>query len=129
MSLTNSLVALDAATGREIWTHAFKGPVTTRGINYWESKDRADRRLFTSNAGFLTAIDARTGETVLSFGDNGRMDLRAGLTDRDWSESPPIQTNNPGRIFENLIIIPMMRSGGDYGCPAISTPTMSALES
>src|SRR5215831_3256605 len=35
----NSLVALDAATGKELWVHAFKGPVTTRGINYWENKD------------------------------------------------------------------------------------------
>jgi quinoprotein glucose dehydrogenase len=110
----NSLVALDAATGKELWAHAFKGAVTTRGINYWESKDRSDRRLFTTNAGFLTAVDARTGNTIMSFGDNGRVDERVGLTDRDWSESPPIQTNNPGRIFENLIIMPMMRSGGDY---------------
>jgi quinoprotein glucose dehydrogenase len=42
------------------------------------------------------------------------MDLRIGLTDRDWSLSAPIQTNNPGRVFENLIIVPLMRSGGDY---------------
>jgi glucose dehydrogenase len=110
----NSLVALDAATGKETWVHPFSGPVTTRGINYWESKDRSDRRLFTTNAGFLTAIDARTGKTIESFGDNGRVDARSGLTDRDWSDSPPIQTNNPGRIFEDLIILPMMRSGGDY---------------
>ncbi|HEY7337315.1 MAG TPA: pyrroloquinoline quinone-dependent dehydrogenase [Bryobacteraceae bacterium] len=114
LARNNSLVALDAATGKEIWVHAFKGAVTTRGINYWESKDRSNRRLFTTNAGFLTAIDARTGKTVESFGDNGRVDARSGLADRDWSESPPIQTNNPGRIFENLIILPMMRSGGDY---------------
>src|SRR5215469_1434744 len=76
----NSLVALDAATGRELWVHPFQGPVTTRGINYWENQDRSDRRVFTINGGFLTAIDARTGQTVNSFGDNGRMDLRIGLT-------------------------------------------------
>src|SRR5579864_780019 len=114
LAKNNSLVALDAATGREMWVHPFQGPVTTRGINYWESKDRSDRRLFTTNAGFLTAIDARTGKTVESFGDNGRTDLRTGLTDRDWSDRAPIQTNNPGRVFENLIIMPLMRSGGDY---------------
>jgi glucose dehydrogenase len=110
----NSLVALDAATGKELWVHPFQGPVTTRGINYWESRDQSDRRLFTINGGFLTAIDARDGQTVLSFGDNGRMDLRIGLNDRDWSLSPPIQTNNPGRVFADLIIVPLMRSGGDY---------------
>jgi quinoprotein glucose dehydrogenase len=110
----NSLVALDAASGHELWTHPFQGSVTTRGVNYWENQDRSDRRLFTVNGGFLTAIDARTGQTVLSFGDNGRMDLRIGMNDRDWSRSAPIQTNNPGRVFENLIIIPLMRSGSDY---------------
>ncbi len=109
----NSLVALDAVTGRELWVHAFQGPVTTRGMNYWESKDRSDRRIFTTNGGFLTAIDARTGQTVQSFGDNGRTDLRTGL-DRDLTNVPPIQTNNPGRIFEDMIIMPLMRSGADY---------------
>jgi len=109
----NSIVALDAATGRELWAHELKGPVTTRGINYWESRDRASRRLYTINAGFLTAIDARTGQTVLTFGDNGRTDLRNGI-ERDFQYVPPIQTNNPGRIFENIMIVPLMRSGADY---------------
>src|SRR5689334_20605304 len=110
----NSLVALDAQSGKELWTHPFQGQVTTRGINYWESKDRSDRRLLTINGGFLTAIDARTGQAIQSFGDNGRTDLRAGMNDRDWSDRSPIQTNNPGRIFENIMIVPLMRSGGDY---------------
>ena len=109
----NALVALDAITGRELWVHQFQGSVTSRGMNYWESKDRADRRLFTTNGGFLTAIDARTGQTVQSFGDNGRTDLRTGL-DRDLTNVPPIQTNNPGRIFEDILIMPLMRSGADY---------------
>jgi glucose dehydrogenase len=109
----NSLVALDAATGKELWVHPFQGPVTQRGINYWENKDRSDRRLLTVNGGFLTAIGARDGKTIMSFGDNGRTDLRNGL-DRDLTYSPPIQTNNPGRIFEDIMIMPLMRSGGDY---------------
>jgi glucose dehydrogenase len=109
----NSLVALDALTGKELWTHPFEGPVVQRGINYWESSDRSDRRLLTINGGFLTAVDARTGQTIMSFGDNGRADLRAGL-DFDWSRIAPIHTNNPGRIFEDIMIVPLMRSGSDY---------------
>jgi glucose dehydrogenase len=109
----NSLVALDALTGKELWTHPFRGPVVQRGINYWESKDRSDRRLLTINGGFLTAIDARNGQTISSFGDNGRADLRPGL-DFDWSKIAPIHTNNPGRIFEDIVIVPLMRSGSDY---------------
>lgn len=41
LAKNNSLVALDAASGKEIWTHEFpKGRITTRGVNYWESRDR-----------------------------------------------------------------------------------------
>ncbi len=107
----NSVVALDAATGKEQWVHPNTGAVGTRGMNYWESKDRSDRRLLYMNAGFLTAIDARTGKTIDSFGDNGRADIRTGL-DRDPGR--PLQTNNPGRIFENLIIMPLPAGGASY---------------
>lgn len=109
----NSIVALDAATGKELWTHPNEGAVGTRGINYWESKDRSDRRLLYLNAGFLTAIDAKTGQTIMSFGDNGRTDLRTGL-DRDVSRMRALQTNNPGRIFDNILIQPLPASGSTY---------------
>ncbi len=111
LAQTNSIVALDAATGKELWVHPNTGAVGQRGMNYWESKDRADRRLFFINAGFLTAIDARTGKTIDSFGDNGRTDIRNGL-DRDPGRA--LQTNNPGRIFENIIITPLPAGGASY---------------
>jgi len=106
-----AIAALDAATGKELWVHPNMGPVGTRGMNYWESKDRSDRRLLYINGGFLTALDARTGQTINSFGDNGRTDLRTGL-DRDVPR--PLQTSNPGRIFENLIITPLPAGGAGY---------------
>ena len=87
LAKNNSVVALDAATGKELWTHPNTGAVTQRGINYWESKDRSDRRLLYLNAGYLTAIDARTGNTLQKFGDNGRVDIRVGL-DRDIDSFP-----------------------------------------
>jgi len=63
----NALVALNAATGEEIWSHANQGAIGARGLNYWESADRSDRRLIYLNAGFLTAVDARTGRTIASY--------------------------------------------------------------
>ncbi len=112
-----SIVALDAATGAELWLHRNEGAVGTRGISYWESEDRSDRRLLYINQGFLTAIDARTGETITSFGDDGRVDLRVGLVD-DVDSVRPLQTSNPGRVFENLIIISLPAGGAGYA----STP-------
>lgn len=111
LAKNNSFVALDAATGKELWTHPNTGAVGTRGANYWESPDRSDRRLLYINGGYLTAIDARTGKTIESFGGNGRSDLRIGL-DRDAPRA--LQTSNPGRIFENLVIIPLPAGGASY---------------
>ncbi len=111
LAQSNSVVALDAATGKQLWVHPNMGAVGARGMNYWENKDRSDRRLFFINAGFLTAIDARTGQTIASFGDNGRTDLRIGL-DRDPGRA--LQTSNPGRIFENLIITPLPAGNASY---------------
>ncbi len=100
----NSIVALDAATGKELWAHAnAPGPITTRGINYWESADGKDRRLLFAAGDYLQAIDARTGAVIASFGDKGRVDLREGLG-RD-PKKITVQSLNPGRVFENLIIM------------------------
>jgi len=108
-----SIVALDAATGKEIWTHENQGAVGDRGINYWESADRTDRRLLYINAGFLTAVDAATGKTIETFGDKGKVDLRLGLN-RDVTNVRPLQTGNPGRIFDNLIILSLPAGGAQY---------------
>ena len=50
LAKNNSIVALDAATGGEIWTHTPSPEskiITNGGINYWEGRDRADRRLLS----------------------------------------------------------------------------------
>jgi quinoprotein glucose dehydrogenase len=104
MGKNSSIVALDATTGKEIWSHPnAHGPITTRGLNYWESADRKDRRLLYANANFLVALDARTGEPISSFGDNGRIDLREGLG-RDTARLN-VQSMTPGRVFGNLIVV------------------------
>jgi len=105
-----ALVALDASTGKELWVHAFSGGGGgggragiggQRGANYWESKDRSDRRIFVTTGGFLYAIDARTGNTINTFADDGKLDLKTGI-DR---ATIPLASRTPGRVFENLIIL------------------------
>jgi len=107
------IVALDAATGRELWAHANDGAVGTRGMNYWRSPDGSDERLLYVNAGFLTAIDAKTGEAIRGFGTDGRVDLRVGL-DGDITTIRALQTSNPGRIFEDLIIMSLPAGAAGY---------------
>ncbi len=112
----NSIVALDAGSGKEIWAYTPDPPaaiITNRGINYWESKDRADRRLLFSANHALQAIDARTGKSILSFGTGGRVDLKEGLG-RDPKSFTLVQSTTPGRVFENLLILGSATNQG-YG--------------
>ena len=113
LAKNNAIVALDALTGKERWSHSNDGAVGDRGVNYWESSDRSDRRLLYLNAGSLTAIDARTGAAIPSFGDQGRVDVRVGLH-RDLANIRRLQTNNPGRIYQDLFIVSLPAGGAGY---------------
>jgi quinoprotein glucose dehydrogenase len=107
LAKNNSIVAINAQTGKELWTHATDPKttlITNRGINYWESKDRTERRLLYASDNQLRAIDAQTGKSILSFGKNGCVDLREGLG-RNPNDLALVQSTTPGRIFENLIIL------------------------
>lgn len=104
LAKNSSLVALNAKTGKEIWIHANLRGIAGRGINYWESKDRKDRRLLFQMNNYLQAIDALTGKSILSFGNNGLVDLKEGL-DRDPNTVGRVQSGTPGKIFENLLLL------------------------
>jgi quinoprotein glucose dehydrogenase len=116
LARNNSLVALDATTGRELWIHEGLTGVAPRGINYWENKDRSDRRLLFQMNSYLQAIDARTGQSILTFGTDGAVNLRNGLG-RDPAKVVKTQSSTPGVIFENLIILGSA-PGENYMAPA-----------
>jgi quinoprotein glucose dehydrogenase len=115
LARNNSLVALDATTGREIWIHEGLQGIAPRGINYWESKDRSDRRLLFQMNSYLQAIDAKTGKSILTFGKEGAVNLREGLN-RDPATLVKTQSSNPGKVFENLIILGSA-AGENYVAP------------
>jgi quinoprotein glucose dehydrogenase len=104
MGKNASLIAVNVVTGKEIWIHSNLNGITRRGINYWESKDKKEKRLIFTINNTLQAIDAVTGKSILDFGDNGYVDLREGL-DRDPTSIRRMQSMMPGVIYDNLIII------------------------
>jgi quinoprotein glucose dehydrogenase len=112
----NEIVALDAASGSELWARPHEGAVTARGVNYWQSADGSDRRLLYLNAGMLTALNARTGEFITSFGNDGRVDLRDGLARDGWDVTNvrPLHTSNPGRVIGNLMVVSLPAQGAGY---------------
>jgi quinoprotein glucose dehydrogenase len=116
MAKNSSLVAINAETGKEIWIHANLQGLTRRGINYWESRDRKDRRLLFTLNNTLQAIDALTGKSIMTFGTNGYVDMRKGLG-RQPTTIRRMQSMMPGVVFENLIIMGSAPGEGYFSAP------------
>jgi len=79
-----TVVALDAATGEQIWTHAEREgtrgtnaprQLSGRGLAYW-TDGREERILYVTPGYRLIALDAKTGAPVRSFGKDGAVDLK-----------------------------------------------------
>jgi quinoprotein glucose dehydrogenase len=110
-----SLVALDAASGKEMWVHAGLAGMVTRGIAYWQSKDGKDKRLIFAIHHQLQEINAQTGQSILTFGNQGFVDLRAGLG-RPVNEIYAIQPRSVGEVYGNLIVVGSV-TGEQYLAP------------
>ncbi|WP_299501294.1 PQQ-binding-like beta-propeller repeat protein [Mucilaginibacter sp.] len=98
-----SLIAINATTGKEIWIH-INLRIGQRGINFWQSPDKKQKRLIVTLGSTLQEIDAITGKTILTFGDNGSVDLKQGL-DRDPSLFRTGSSTSPGHVYKNLILV------------------------
>ncbi|MFA6547040.1 MAG: LamG-like jellyroll fold domain-containing protein, partial [Limisphaerales bacterium] len=72
-------VAVDAATGRELWRFKPDGRPAFRGITWWPGTGGSGERLFFPTEGnWLYALDPKTGRPVESFGEKGRVKLPHG---------------------------------------------------
>src|SRR5947209_1174671 len=64
---TDAIIALDAATGKELWVHEGLSGTQNKGMNYWESADGKDRRIVFVIDSFINELDANTGKTIPTF--------------------------------------------------------------
>ena len=103
------VIALDPATGREVWTYDAKisrtmdySEVTSRGVSSWrDSRATADAanapcaaRIFLGTIDArLIALDAKTGQPCAGFGANGIVNLKTGVhapsTEGDYQVTSP----------------------------------------
>lgn len=73
------LVALNAATGAELWRFKPEGRPAFRGVTWWPGRDGSGERLyFPTEKEWLYALDPKTGQVVQSFGRSGRVKLAQG---------------------------------------------------
>jgi quinoprotein glucose dehydrogenase len=79
------VVALDAASGELLWMHridegarADKAPrkLSGHGVAWWSDGKGDDRVLYVTVGYQLMALNAKTGEPVKDFGENGLVDLK-----------------------------------------------------
>ncbi len=105
---TRKVVALDAATGRELWKW---DPITERpegakprqrGLVFWQNENRTEARIFTAVGNYLYALDPKTGQPIRSFGKNGSIHLGSGL---DVEGTPGVGLNTPGVLYKDFLII------------------------
>jgi glucose dehydrogenase len=97
------VVALDATTGKLIWTFdsGSHEPDASRGVSYWS--DGTESRIFAGMRNLLYALDPATGKPIQSFGEGGFIDLRKELEADYKLES--IGLTSPGAIYKDLIIV------------------------
>jgi quinoprotein glucose dehydrogenase len=76
VSAANRVVALDPATGQEIWQHAVRGgPPSRRGVAFWSGGRGTPSRIIFTSGSRLIALDAETGTPAAGFGPNGEVDI------------------------------------------------------
>lgn len=106
-SPTQKVIALDAATGTLKWKFdsGIEGRQPARGLAYWT--DGKDEHIFAGVMNYLYCLDARSGQPVPSFGEDGRIDLRKGLAEfrGEAYEKQSIALTSPGVIYKDLIIV------------------------
>jgi quinoprotein glucose dehydrogenase len=109
----NRVVALDPETGHEIWSYDPKayedGQVPNgtgfvhRGVAAWRDSKTRRLRIFMNSRSRLIALDAVGGKPVADFGDNGAVNLVAGLR---WETNPKQYTNtSPPVVYKDLVIV------------------------
>ena len=77
--------------------------ITKRGINYWESKDRTDRRLI-----FARNHSCRRSTRAPASRSSPSATAAAWISNKVWGAIPTlslIQSMTPGRVFEDLIVL------------------------
>jgi len=109
----NRVVALDAETGKERWSYDPKAyedgqpPNGTgfvhRGVAAWRDGKSGKLRILMNSRYRLISLDAETGKPVNDFGDNGIVNLVAGLR---WETNPKHYTNtSPPVVYKDLVIV------------------------
>jgi quinoprotein glucose dehydrogenase len=100
---TMKVVALNAATGEELWRFDPSGGGSGQSRFRHRGVTVHNDRVFVTHRNFLWAIARRTGKPIETFGAGGRIDLREGLGKP--ADRVTVSASTPGAIFEDMLIL------------------------
>src|SRR4051794_24841402 len=117
MTPSQHIIALEPETGRELWNYdarVGKGSVG-RGVSFWPGdKNTPPRIVFGTDKAQIVALDAKTGQPVRDFGDNGVVDLEPAVAERYPQARYAI--TSPPVIYRDLAIVgPELPEGPSHG--------------
>lgn len=97
------VVAFDADTGKQIWNYVSPQAPSYRGVSYWPGDKRYPPQiLFGTPEGLLISLNAKTGQLVSGFGNEGIVNLREGVADHFPDNQYGL--SSPPAIYRNLVI-------------------------
>jgi glucose dehydrogenase len=119
-TISHTIVALEPETGKGIWKYdlgkAAGAPL--RGVTYWQGDGPIPPQILAGTSdGRLIALNAKTGKLVPGFGNEGTVDLRAGVTDK--FPTAPYHMASPGMVYRNLIVTGAQGKEDDPDGPAM----------
>jgi quinoprotein glucose dehydrogenase len=100
---TLKVIAVDAATGRELWTFDPNGGAAPGARFRHRGVAVGHDRVFVTYRNWLYALGTKTGQPIKTFGTDGRVDLREGLGRP--AEKLTVTASTPGVVFEDLLIM------------------------
>lgn len=100
----NRVIALEPETGKLIWEYRIDGAnATMRGVEYWPGdKQSPPQILFGTTDGRLMALNAKTGKPVPGFGNEGSVNMKAGID--NGFETGQFSLSSPPKVYKNVII-------------------------
>ncbi len=97
----DGVYALVPETGELLWKYDATR-VALRGLAYWPGAGGLHPRVFAGNGPFLLALDVTTGKPAPGFGNEGRVDLKAGVLG-DLKDGR-YDLDSPPAVFGDVVI-------------------------
>ena len=98
----NRILAIEADSGKEVWTSTLSAPTTARGVAYWPGDGQNPARIVFVQGSKLVALNANSGKIDPGFGREGSVEIQVG-----WNGVPA--------IYKHVVVLGAFNDENIYG--------------